>query len=113
LFLAERDSRRIHSFALRADGLAAAGRIHCELLNYGDGPYDMVFDDHGNLYVACGGAGKVLVLDAWGSVTKEIIVDGADPVALAFCGKALKTLAIGEVTTGSVYSYKNDYAGSP
>lgn len=113
LYLAESRTRRIHSFALRADGMPAAARVHAELPPGGDGPDGMAFDVEGNLYVAYYGMGKIYVIDQWGRITKELPAGGPNPTNVAFGGKGRKTLYITEAKTNCVYTIKNDIPGWP
>jgi len=112
LFLAESNTRRIHTFALRPDGLAAAGRVHAELPP-GGSPDGMAFDVEGNLYVAHFGTGKIVVLDTWGNIARELPAGGQKPTNLAFGGKNRRFLYVTEAETNSVYVLKNDIPGLP
>jgi len=113
LFVAETLTLRIHEFALQPSGMPAAGRIHAELQPGGIGPDGMAFDVEGNLYVAYYGMGKVVVLDMWGTVIRELPAGGKNPTNLAFGGKERRYLYITETETNSVYVLKNDIPGTP
>ncbi len=111
LFIAETMTLCIHEFALRSDGTSQAGRVHAELPAGGVGPDGMALDVEGNLYVAYYGYGKVMVLDQWGNIAREIDAGGKNPTNLAFGGKGRKSLYITETETDSVYVVKNDIPG--
>jgi gluconolactonase len=113
LFVAETHLHRIHEYALNANGLCAAGRIHTELPHEGEGPDGMALDIEGNLYVAAYGMGKILIVDRWGHITDEIELPGKTPTNVAFGGRGRKKLFITETETNSVYVVKIGIAGLP
>jgi len=113
VFVAETFTRKIHSYALRKDGTAAASRIHAELPEGGLGPDGMALDVEGNLYVAYYGAGTVAVFDAWGNLKEQLKAGGKNPTNVAFGGKDRSNLYITEAETNSVYVHKLKIPGLP
>jgi gluconolactonase len=111
LFVAETMTLTIHEFALGPDWMSRAGQVHTELPPGGVGPDGMAFDVEGNLYVAYYGYGKVMVLDQWGNISREIDAGGQNPTNVAFGGKERRFLYITETETDSVYVIKNDTPG--
>ena len=111
LYVAETHTRHIHEFALNASGMCAAGRLHSELPEGGEGPDGMAVDEEGMLYVAWYGMGKVVVLDKWGATVDEIALPGSRPTNVAFGGKEHRFLYITETETNSVYAVKNTTPG--
>ena len=113
LFVSETFTRYIHAFALRADGMLAAGQVLAELPPGGVGPDGMALDVEGNLYVAYYGYGRIMVLNQWGTVIREIPAGGPNPTNVAFGGKERQYLYITEAETNCVYTIKNDVPGLP
>ena len=112
-YIAETMTRKVHSYALRNDGSAAASRVHAELPEGGLGPDGMALDVEGNLYVAYYGAGTVAVFDEWGTLKEELKAGGKNPTNVAFGGRDRRHLYITEAETNCVYVHKLKIPGLP
>jgi gluconolactonase len=109
-YLAETGEHRILRYAIAADGSIGLREDFAKLPG-GEGPDGMAFDEAGNLYVAHYGGGRVAIFDPLGALADEIRVPGANVTNVAFGGRDLRTLAITDVETASLYETRVEVPG--
>jgi len=110
VFLAETYKNHILRYEIRSDGTVGAGTVFAEL-GGGPGPDGMAFDAAGKLFVAHYGESRVDIVDQNGQVIDHIPVPGKGVTNCAFGGDDLRTLAITEVESKSLYQTRLPVAG--
>jgi len=80
LWVTETFNQQLHRLALAADGITLSiyGHIIPYRFNGFGGPDSAVIDADDNLYVACFGAGKVMVFNMLGNLIGQVLIPGRD-----------------------------------
>ncbi len=91
---------RIYRFALAADG-SLGERTLFRQFGPGEGkPDGMTFDSDGGLWVACWGAGRIVRLDAHGTIDDAIALPASQISSVAFAGPGLDRLFVTSAADG-------------
>ena len=80
LWVTETFNQQLHRLALAADGVGLS--IYGHLIPYRfsgfGGPDSAIIDDDDNVYVACFGAGKVMVFNTLGNLIGQVLIPGSE-----------------------------------